>query len=185
MNRLLIVLLATIPILVPTQGQSQSTTSTYENPAVGLKFEYPPEWNLQERPTGVRMTPDQDSHFSLQFVSLDGLANQTLEGFARYQYTQEYCCGSSTFEATTVNDNQTTVGQNNTALQLEYTHDVIMPRHGLVIWTINDGVGYQFDYVSDPGTAFSKNLPAIREILDSVEFIPIEIEEPKVPSFMQ
>jgi hypothetical protein len=158
---------------------------TYESPALGFKFEHPPEWNLQENPIGISLTPEEGSIFSIDVYSLDGLPNQTLKDFARYQYTQEFCCSSSTFGATTVNDNQTAVGQNYTATQLEYTFDVIGPRQGIVVWVINNGTGYQFNYISDQGPAFSKNLPAILKVLDSVEFTPIKVEKPKTPSFMQ
>jgi hypothetical protein len=163
----------------------QATGSTYENPAIGLKFKYLPEWELRDTPIGVGMTPDEDSVFSIDVYSLDGLPNQTLKDFARYQYAQEFCCSSSTFVVTTVNDNQTAIGQNYTATQLEYTFEGAGTRQGLVVWAINNGTGYQFNYISDQGPAFSKNLPAIRQVLDSVEFIPVEVEEPKVPSFMQ
>ena len=163
--------------------QTQTTTSTYENPAVGLKFEYPSEWDLQENPTGLMMNNNEGSVFSFKFVDL--VPNSTLQDFARYQYTEEFCCSVSTFVVTTINDNQTTVGQNSTASQLEYTFQGAGPRQGLVLWVINNDIGYQFNYISDQGPEFSKNLPAIRKVLDSVEFIPIEVEKPKVPSFMQ
>jgi hypothetical protein len=56
---------------------------------------------------------------------------------------------------------------------------------GLDVWAISNYVGYQFEYISDQGSAFSKNIPEIRKLLDSVEFTPIVEEEPKLPSFMQ
>jgi predicted Zn-dependent protease len=103
------VLLATIPILVQTQVQAQSTTSTYENPAIGLKFEYPAEWELRNNSIGLTMSPDEDSVFSLEVVSLDrlGIHNSTLKDYAQYGY--QLCCGTM---STPINDNQTTIGQN-------------------------------------------------------------------------
>ena len=161
---------------------AQSTTSTYENPAVGLKFEYPAEWELRNNPIGLTMSPDEDSVFSLEVVSLDrlGIPNPTLKDYAQYGY--QLCCGTM---STPINDNQTIIGQNYTAQQYEYTFEGVGTRQGIDVWVINNGVGYQFEYISDPGSAFSKNLPALRKMLDSVEFIPIEVEEPKMPSFMQ
>jgi hypothetical protein len=178
-----LVLLATIPILVQTQVQAQSTTSTYENPAIGLKFEYPAEWELRNNPIGLTMSPDEDSVFSLEVVSLDrlGIPNPTLKDYAQYGY--QLCCGTM---STPINDNQTTIGQNYTAQQYEYTFGgVLGTRQGIDVWVIDNGIGYQFEYISDPGPSFSQNLPAVRKILDSVQFIHIEVEEPKVPSFMQ
>jgi hypothetical protein len=160
---------------------AQPTTSTYENTAVGLRFEYP-EWELRETPIGLRMTPDEDSVFTLEIVSLDrlGIPNPTLKDYAQYQYP--LCCGTM---STPVNDNQTTIGKNYTAMQYEYTFEGVGTRQGLEVWAINNGIGYQFEYISNQGSDFSENIPAIRKVLDSVEFIPIEEEKPKQPSFMQ
>lgn len=88
--------------------------------------------------------------------------------------------------STPISDNQTTIGKNYTAMQYEYTTDGGFGiRQGLDVWAISNDVGYQFEYISDQGSAFSKNIPAIRKLLDSVEFMPIEEEEPELPSFMQ
>jgi hypothetical protein len=69
-------------------------------------------------------------------------------------------------------------------LQYEYTFKGQGIRQGLVVWVINNDIGYQFNYISDQGHEFSENLP-VRKVLDSVEFIPIEVQKPKQPSFMQ
>jgi hypothetical protein len=100
------------------------------------------------------------------------------EDFARHQYTND---GYLTTAFTTVlNDNQTTIGHNNTAIQMEYRFKPARPleqfysnpqlglysnatRHGLVIWTISGGLGYQFNYVADEDQ-FSSNIPPIRKM---------------------
>ena len=46
-----------------------------------------------------------------------------------------------------INDNQTTIGHNYTALQYEYTLEGQGTRQELVVWVINNGVGYQFKYI--------------------------------------
>jgi hypothetical protein len=48
---------------------------------------------------------------------------------------------------------------------------------------MNEDVIYHFEYAADPGPIFSKNLPAIRKVLDSIEFPPPP--QPKLPSFLQ
>jgi hypothetical protein len=163
-------------------AQAQSTISTYENPAIGLKFTYPSEWQLRNNPLGLTMTPDESSHFSLEVIHLSrlGIPNPTLKDYAQYGY--RLCCGTM---STPISDNQTTIGKNYTAMQYEYTTEGFGIRQGLDVWAISNDVGYQFEYISDQGSAFSNNIPAIRELLDSVEFMPIEEEEPEVPSFMQ
>ncbi|HEU4823571.1 MAG TPA: hypothetical protein VFS97_09130 [Nitrososphaeraceae archaeon] len=74
--------------------------------------------------------------------------------------------------STPISDNQTTIGKNYIAMQYEYTKD---SRQGLDVWAISNDVGYQFEYISDQGSAFSKNIPEIRKLLDSVEFMPFAI----------
>jgi hypothetical protein len=75
-------------------------------------------------------------------------------------------------------------------LQYEYTLEGQGTRQGLVVWVINNGVGYQFKYISNQGSEFSEkefseNLPAVRKVLDSVKFIPIEAQKTKQPPFVQ
>jgi hypothetical protein len=166
---------------------AQGTTSTYENPAVGLKFEYPSEWELRENPKGLTMTPEEDITFSLEVDSLYRLPmlNPNLKDFAHKQYL--LCCGTM---SNAINDNQTTIGHNYTALQYEYTLEGQGTRQGLVVWVINNGVGYQFKYISNQGSEFSEkefseNLPAVRKVLDSVKFIPVEDQKTKEPQFVQ
>jgi hypothetical protein len=58
-------------------------------------------------------------------------------------------------------------------MQYEYTIDGGFGiRQGLDVWAISNDVGYQFEYISDQGSAFSKNIPEIRKLLDSVEYMP-------------
>src|SRR5215207_8391320 len=177
---LLIVGLVTSQALA--QSQAESTISTYENPAIGLKFTYPSQWQLQNTPIGLTMTPDENSHFSLEVIHLSrlGIPNPTLKDYAQYGY--RLCCGTM---STPISDNQTTIGKNHTAMQYEYTTEGFGIRQGLDVWAISNDVGYQFEYISDQGSAFSKNIPEIRKLLDSVEFTPIVEEEPELPSFMQ
>jgi hypothetical protein len=164
------------------QAQAQSTNSIYENPAIGLKFTYPSEWQLRNNPLGLTMTPDKNSHFSLEVIHLSrlGIPNPTLKDYAQYGY--RLCCGTM---STPISDNQTTIGKNYTAMQYEYTLEGFGTRQGLDVWAISNDVGYQFEYISDQGSAFSKNIPEIRKLLHSVEFMPIEKEEPELPSFMR
>jgi|SRR5215216_1416985 len=166
---------------------AQGTTSIYENPAVGLKFEYPSEWELRENPKGLTMTPEEDITFSLEVDSLYRLPmlNPNLKDFAHEQYL--LCCGTM---SNAINDNQTTIGHNYTALQYEYTLEGQGTRQGLVVWVINNGVGYQFKYISNQGSEFSEkqfseNLPTVRKVLDSVKFIPIEAQKTKQLPFVQ
>jgi hypothetical protein len=141
---------------LPGGRVAQTTTSTYENPGIGLKFEYPSEWDLREDLERLTMKPDDGSVFFVEPVNLDLLfiPNQTLKAYAQEGYHR--CCGTM---STPINDNLTTIGQNYTAQQYEYTFQGAGTRQGLVVWAISNGVGYQFQYISDQGLEFYKNIP--------------------------
>ena len=92
---------------------------------------------------------------------------------------------------TLINDNQTTIGNGYDAWQIESSakardHRGQETEHvvrELDVYTMNEGVIYHFEYAADPGPKFSENLPAIRKVLDSIEFLPKP--QPKLPSFLQ
>jgi hypothetical protein len=71
--------------------------------AIGLKFTYPSEWQLQNNPIGLTMTPDERSHFSLEVIHLSrlGIPNPTLKDYAQYGYL--LCRGTM---STPISDNQ-------------------------------------------------------------------------------
>lgn len=107
-----------------------------------------------------------------------------LKGFARYQYENQ---NFDAYSPTILNDNQTIVNRAHAAIQMEYEfkfNDTNV-HHGLAIWTVARGVGYQFNYVADKGYQFDSNMPDIRKMLNSIEFIPLPpTPTPDQPSFM-
>lgn len=92
-----------------------------------------------------------------------------------------------------VNDNQTTIAENISAWQLEFDiknidSDWNMQKQGKMwtIWTMNDDAFYHVGYVADK-ESYSKYLPDAKQVVKSIEFIPIEegFKKPRHPSFME
>jgi len=180
-------------------GTIGNSIQTYEDPDIGISFQYPLHWTVQKTESSVavdmsRLNIDisEGIAFSVNVISL-GLASPpitTLKDFARYQYETWH----SVIPPNVINDNQTTVAGDHPALQMEYsggwTANVAQnQRHGLEVWTIDRGIGYHFTYITDEGPEFAANIPSIRKMLDSIEFIPLapppeEPPTPKEPSFM-
>jgi hypothetical protein len=92
---------------------------------------------------------------------------------------------------TLINDNHTTIGNGYDAWQIVSTAKARDHRdqgtehviRELDVYTMNGGVIYHFEYAADPGPKFFENLPAVREVLDSIKFLPPP--QPKLPSFSQ
>lgn len=196
-----------------TAGTIGNSTKTYENPEVGISFQHPSNWEVVDADLcsvmcllSIHTVPGSHPEFlhtafllnvmSLDAESLNADADSmdintpitTLEDFARYQYTKMTRWLFPNF----INDNQTTVAGDHPALQMEYTfqggNDV---RHALTVWTIDSvrNKGYEFSYSNAIEDKFSADIPSIRQMLDSIEFIPLtpppeETPPSKQPSFM-
>jgi hypothetical protein len=172
-------------------GTIVNGTKTFEDLAVDMTFQYPAHWNLRQiDPYFLTISLGNDSvvHVSVEPLDLLDPPIVTLKDFARHQY-DTLILGTPNL----INDNQTTVAGNNPALQMEYSFEGTadgVQRHGLVVWTIDNdrNKGYEFNYFTNEGPEFFENLPAVREMLSSIEFRPLSPpqEEPPVkePSFM-
>jgi hypothetical protein len=178
-----------------------NSIKTFEDPDVDITFQYPSNWTVTNHmPFGLSidiskhwtMGPrgeTKDIGFSIDIVHLDTAADTpitTLKDFARHQYKD-----MTDPSMNVINDNQTIVGGKYPALQMEYTYQGVYNQvHALVIWTIDSdrNKGYEFTYNTDEDKFF-ENIPAIRKMLDSIEFTPLppppEFSTPEPPSFME
>jgi len=195
-------------VVVFAQDDSETSIGnsikTFEDPDVDITFQYPSNWTVTDNmPYGLdidiskhwTMGPrgeTKDIGFSIDIVHLDTVTDTpitTLKDFARYEYTRLTKFHFSSMNV--INDNQTIVGGKYPALQMEYTYEgVYNQRHALAVWTIdsNRNQGYVFAYNADEAKFF-ENIPAIRKMLDSIEFTPLppppEFSTPEPPSFME
>ena len=176
-------------------GTVVNGTRTFEDLADGMTFQYPAHWHVNQNDAyslNIDVGNDSMVLVSIELLDLLDPPITTLKEFARHQYDSGRVIIFNT--PNLINDNQTTVAGDNPALQMEYSFEGTadgVQRHGLVVWTIDNdrNKGYQFNYFTNEGPEFFKNLPAVREMLSSIEFKPLSPpqEEPPVrePSFME
>jgi hypothetical protein len=106
----------------------------------------------------------------------------TLEDYVRYLYTNTiFQFDNFSF----VGDNQTTLSENRSAIQLEYEFSLDdIQIHAFTIFTKDNDSFYQFTYYAIPQT-FSKYLDVFKKIINSLEFVSSANESKKKhPSFM-
>jgi aldose sugar dehydrogenase len=74
-----------------------------------------------------------------------------------------------------INDNQTTIGKNYSARQIEYyvSGSPDWKHYRLFVKAFNTFY-YDIDYYSQSNRTYTKHLPEIRELLSSVEFLPMQ-----------
>ena len=177
-------------------AQDSTKTKTYEFSSFGdvyIRFQYPSNWTVAD-PYGQCISPctlaiyvnnkTEDItgiSFTIEMVSLNTLDPPvtTLKDFASNQYEFIYRLNKFTSDIPLdlINDNKTIIGNNHPAIQMEYIYPQVDDlRHALNIWAIDKDrdKGYTFSYSTKEGPEFAANIPSIRKILDSIEFIPIE-----------
>lgn len=82
-----------------------------------------------------------------------------------------------------INDNQTTIGKNYPAWQVEYSvSGPLYWKHFQIFVKSNNTFYYDINFYSESNDTFSKHLLEIKQLLDSIEFLPIQ--KSKTPSFM-
>ena len=105
----------------------------------------------------------------------------SLIDFAQYSY-------NDTLRETTefnnkiilTNDNQTTIGNNYSAWQIEYYSSGSPDwKHYRIFVKAFNSFYYDIDYYSQSDRTYTKHLPEVRELLSSVEFLPVQ--KPKMP----
>ena len=106
----------------------------------------------------------------------------TLTEFAQYRYEKEK---QEADYFLFINDDNITIDNNFPAFQIEYTDEEQSTNvTDLVIYTKVNNTFYELDLSSDSNVGYSKYLPDIKKIIDSLEFIPVIKPVEKQPSFM-
>ena len=180
----------------------ENQTSTYENTTEGIKFQYPSYWgNLtNERgcihnPCLIPLQNDEDmtnrSSFGIirMFDKVSGLHPtcdcDTLIEFVRWAYP---ALPKAFQDFTLINDNQTVVGKNNSAWQIEFQATPKgLPHENttkLVVFTKANSKFYTISFGPFSEQSKVKQLPEFKKVIESMEFSPIQISTPRIPSFM-
>lgn len=111
----------------------------------------------------------------------------TLKDFVAWVYKRAYVDTEYT-EHTFINDNQTTIGSNHSAWQMESVDEGLKGNEfssktkEFTVWAINDNLGYTFQYSFPADSRFDRYLEGFKNMLKSVTFTT-PIPEKK-PSFL-
>lgn len=186
----------------PSQAQNLTNSSNiignkttqYENPQIGVRLSYPTTW---QEPIMGDDIPDAlylsifDRYGANPFIAVirenefsDFYKNcncDVLKTFMQEVYKQQSKSPNFSF----INDNQTTVGKNYPAWQFEYSDIVKGERmnHLDVYTKVNDTL-YRLMYSPGRSEAYERNLPEVRNLINSIEFNSVEKPLAKAPSFM-
>jgi hypothetical protein len=105
----------------------------------------------------------------------------TLEDYVRYVYTNTIF---QFYNFSFINDNQTSISENISAIQLEYKLSLDdIELHAFTIFTKDNDSFYQFTYYAVP-ESFSKHLDDFKNMVNSIEFVSTKETIKKQPSFM-
>jgi hypothetical protein len=176
-----------------------SKTYTYENSTEGIRFHYPSYWgNVSlnggciSQPCGIPLDPTNQTTLGFNFMIIrmydksSGLRPtcdcDTLTEFVRWAYPS---IQNAIPDFTFMNDNQTTIGKNNSAWQIEFsgsTADQSGHTKKLVVFIKSNNKFYTLSFNPFTDESWVKQLPEFKKLVDSIEFLPIQI--PKKPSFM-
>jgi hypothetical protein len=115
---------------------------------------------------------------------------KTLKDFVKWGYNRNYIDVGDT-KNTFINDNQTTIGKNYSAWQMESVQSY-KPQDGsgsdekqFTVWTINDNLGYRFLFSGPPDSRFDKFVNVFKNMLKTVTITTPPTPPPeKKPSFL-
>jgi hypothetical protein len=159
----------------------------YENPTIGIKMEYPIDWQEKKAQGGDNVTfispppSNFDMHSANVTITTKGLSkNITLEQYAADIFINGL---KKNTEFKIVEETPTTIGGNNTAYKIVYTTKDGTTKDGttkdgqevlkvMVVLTIKDDKVYLIEYRSEVGT-YSNYLAKVQKMIDSIE---IEID---------
>jgi hypothetical protein len=172
------------------------TSQTYENRDIGIRYLYPSHWGDLTNQNGCINYPcgipiDSKSATIGGLLMIMKLYNNTegfecncnsLTEFVKMMYGKVSSEDGFSF----INDNQTTVGKKYPAWQFEYSalNADGLPATKLIISTKVNDTFYAIAYNPSTENARAKQLPELRKLVGFIEFLPIQNQVTKTPSFM-
>jgi hypothetical protein len=174
-------------------GNKNYSFTQYENPDIGIRLSHPSDW-------GKIVELDEGCHKQPSCVlDLDGTNTNYTFGFSLRKFSKESCNCMSLMDQVRndfnsqvtslngfsfINDNQTTIGKYYPGWQYEYSylHNGAEEKGINVFARFNDtfysiGVTY-------PEESREKLLPELKKVIDSIQFLPVQDQINKIPSFM-
>lgn len=175
------------------QVSESQNLRTYENPDIQLRFSYPTDWG------NIILNGSEVCQQSSCVFGLDGSNTTYRFSFSILTLSKDVCnCtslldlvihgynydSSSIDELSFVNGNQTTIGKNYSGWQYEYSHSYQGENAtGLSVFATNNATYYVIG-VSYPEESRAKLIPDFKRLIESIEFLPVQNEGTKTPSFV-
>lgn len=193
---------------IPFIGLSYSANGnveTYSNSEMGLEFEFPLTWELQSDTTSDKncnplcdvsfkipsdgIVPVSIKTYNLNDPSIKAecICN-TLKEFVKYVYNSGFIKSSIEFTGEVLSDNAILINNNISGweMQSKFEGAYSSIRQHYDFWTIQNDIGYSISYTANEGIQYEKYLSEVKDMIKSLDFIPIEIPPKKnVPSFLQ
>ena len=183
-----------------TNGSFTQKSNIYEG--LGLKIKYFDPWTILKSSDDLTCYTKNFCMLTLGKLNDEGIGQvwikqdrenspkferecqcNNLEDYVRYLYTKTTISQIDNFSF--IDDNQTTLSENRSAIQLEYEFSLDdIEIHAFTIFTKNNDSFYHFTYFAIPQT-FSKYLDDFKKIVNSLEFVSPTMEsKKKQPSFL-
>ena len=175
--------------------EQQQQQQQYNVNSLGISFKHPDNWKIT-----YNSSNNNNCQSSCLIALKDmGNSNATLSLNARNcncedlltQVKRQYVATLEPQNISMLSDNQTQLKDGTKDWQMDYsTGDIIR----YILWFIHDGVFYELNYQNNK-EVFSKEMPAAKKIIDSIEFFPknsrLEVKDDSIkqantiqPSFM-
>lgn len=183
--------LLAIPSVSQINAQDNANKlTTYENPILGIGLSYPSTWALgkldedKECPDVCsevwqlldrRDAPFPDGTLSIQVYNFEGPTISekcncnSLNELVLYRYNETQ--NRNNFSL--INENNTEISKNYSAQQFEYLSGSYPPKV-LKIFTRVNNTFYEISYSAFDEQLYSKVLPQVMKVMDSIEFFPSE-----------
>jgi hypothetical protein len=178
-------------------AQGSANYTTYQNLDMGIRLSYPSLWfkagqysNTIDKDCSDLCEQSWEVNNTQEILAIDKYdpSGQTISQsckcdsliqFVKYMYKKNQNDAGADF--TFINDNQTIVGKKYPAWQYEYSHSI---GKNLDILTKVNNTYYAILYLTLGNGSYGKHLPEVKEVIDSIEFLPIQKPVARIPSFM-
>lgn len=156
------------PIAYP---QENDQFHTYHSDSLGMSITYPSQWNVSYDSSGEYNCNDyclivlknlNTSNLALSFYAKKCSCNDLLE-----QVKNQYTTYLEPLKITILKDNGVKLKDGTVGWQMEY---MTSSKYNYVLWFIHDGFFYEINYYNNNKDLYSKYLPAIKSIINTIEF---------------
>jgi hypothetical protein len=204
---IILIMTITVYLLITLNHARADSPLIYDNPLMGIRFNIPESWNFTiwygfEKAfcwginigCQLALNPNLEAMSFGDTVGLNIIATRgpTFESHCNCSSLKEYVrwhyenVQNHSLLFTFLNDSKTTVGGNNPAWIIEYDIDWLgKTQHHLDILTKENQTYYRINYYADQAS-FSKFMPVVKQIIDSLKFIPVrQITDAEIPPYVQ